>query len=137
MHPAHNSVEQLFREHHGRVLATLIHQLGDITLAEDALQEAFESALATWPVRGVPDSPIAWITATARRKAIDRLRRDVTLAGKQAALQALAQLGRPDPYGPPGEVAVSSVIPDERLRLIFTCCHPALALDARIALTLR
>jgi RNA polymerase sigma-70 factor, ECF subfamily len=128
------AAEQVFREHSGRVLATLILHVGDFTLAEDALQEAFESALATWPARGVPDNPVGWITTTARHKAIDRLRRESSLAGKQATLAALAELNRQEEEEG-GEV--SSTIPDDRLRLIFTCCHPALTLDARVALTLR
>ncbi|MGE3267482.1 MAG: RNA polymerase sigma factor, partial [Chloroflexota bacterium] len=136
MHDATLTAEQVFREHAGRVLATLIRYLGDFSLAEDALQEAFESALETWPTRGVPENAVGWITATARRKAIDRLRRDATLAHKQAELQALTDLERQLAEG--GEASeMSSTIPDDRLRLIFTCCHPALALEARVALTLR
>jgi RNA polymerase sigma-70 factor (ECF subfamily) len=121
----------LFRREQGRAIATLIRVVGDFDLAEDAVQEAFAQALVTWPKRGVPDNPGAWITTTARNRAIDRLRRDRTLREKTAtiaAVEALESLGGGD------EV---SAIPDDRLQLIFTCCHPALPLDARVALTLR
>jgi RNA polymerase sigma-70 factor (ECF subfamily) len=129
----------VFREQAGRVLATLIRQTGDFDLAEDALQEAFAMALATWPGRGVPDNPGAWITTAARNKAIDRLRRDANLANKQATLLALTELQQQsNEHGDDEEAqAVSSTIQDDRLRLIFTCCHPALTMEARVALTLR
>src|SRR5215212_3839207 len=90
------AAEQVFREQSGRVLATLIRQVGDFELAEDALQDAFAMALATWSARGVPDNPAAWITTAARNKAIDRLRREASLAGKQATLQALTELRQHD-----------------------------------------
>jgi RNA polymerase sigma-70 factor, ECF subfamily len=113
-------------------VATLIRVLGDFDLAEEAVQEAFVVALERWPRDGVPENPGAWITTTARNRAIDRLRRERTLERKREAiaqLQALEAL--PDsPMNP-------SAIPDDRLRLIFTCCHPALALEAQVALTLR
>ena len=115
------------------MLATLIRHVGDFQLAEDAVQDAFAAAVATWPRDGVPDSPRAWITVTARRKAIDRLRRERSTADRAARLAELARLDaqehRPE--------AVDSAVVDDRLRLIFTCCHPALALPARVALTLR
>ena len=125
-------VEQTFREESGRVLATLISTLHDFELAEDALQEALIAALERWRVAGVPRNPGAWITTTASRKAIDRLRRDSVLARKTAALQALVELDQND-----DEVAPVNSVPDERLKLIFTCCHPALAMEAQVALTLR
>ena len=106
--------------------------LGDFDLAEEAVQEAFAQALVTWPARGVPDNPGAWITTTARNRAIDRLRRERTLREKTEALSTLAAL---EELG--GTEDDVSGIPDDRLRLIFTCCHPALALEARVALTLR
>jgi RNA polymerase sigma-70 factor (ECF subfamily) len=113
-------------------VATLIRVLGDFDLAEEAVQEAFVVALERWPRDGIPENPGAWITTAARNRAIDRLRRERTLERKREAiaqLQALEAL--PDaPMNP-------SAIPDDRLRLIFTCCHPALALDAQMALTLR
>jgi RNA polymerase sigma-70 factor, ECF subfamily len=113
-------------------VATLIRVLGDFELAEDAVQEAFAQALATWPSRGVPDNPAAWITTTARNRAIDRIRRERTLREKTEqleTLEALRSLG--------GDEADMSGIADDRLRLVFTCCHPALALEARVALTLK
>ncbi|MGH2766209.1 MAG: sigma factor, partial [Actinomycetota bacterium] len=113
-------------------MATLIRVLGDFDLAEEAVQEAFVVALERWPADGIPDNPGAWITTTARNKAIDRLRRERRLSEKQedvARLAALEGLGE--------ETVSPSAIPDDRLRLIFTCCHPALAPDAQVALTLR
>ena len=107
--------------------------MGDFDLAEEAVQEAFIVALERWPRGGVPGNPGAWITSVARNKAIDRIRREQTLATKRAALEALESLGggaTDDEVGP-------DEFPDERLRLIFTCCHPALAPEARVALTLR
>jgi RNA polymerase sigma-70 factor (ECF subfamily) len=133
-------VERVFRAESGRILATLIGVIGDFSLAEDALQDALVDALRQWPRTGVPRQPAAWLTAIARRRAIDRLRRDATLLRKQETLQALARL---DARG--GEMVGSAAdealgeetIPDERLALLFTCCHPALPLEAQVALTLR
>lgn len=125
-------VEQTFRAEHGTVLGALVSHLGDLDLAEDALQDAMLTALESWARDGVPRNPAAWITTVARRKAIDRLRRDKTFEQKQVELQWLAELERPDAMDLDGQP-----IPDERLKLIFACCHPALALDARVALTLR
>ena len=141
---AHALVDRLFREESGRAVATLIRVLGDFDLAEEVVQEAFVSALETWPLRGVPRNPGAWITTTARNRAIDRLRRRRRLAEKTEALRReVAAAGRPSEredalaaiVADEGEDAMALV--DDRLRLIFTCCHPALALDARVALTLR
>jgi RNA polymerase sigma-70 factor, ECF subfamily len=125
-------VEQTFRQESGRVLATLISNLNDFDLAEEAMQEAFIAALEHWRTAGIPRNPGAWITTTASRKAIDRIRRDRTLARKTEALQVLAELEQQD-----HEVSPMTTFPDERLKLIFTCCHPALSMDARVALTLR
>ena len=130
MEEAHGAVERIFRQEYGRVLAGLIAQLRDFELAEDALQDAFLTALERWPADGPPRNPGAWMTTVARRKAIDRLRRENGLERRQEALQTLAELERG------GEVE-EEMIPDERLRLIFTCCHPALAPEAQVALTLR
>ena len=133
---AHQLVDRLFREEQGRAVATLIRVLGDFDLAEEAVQDAFIAAIETWPTRGVPDNPGAWITTTARNRAIDRLRRRSRLTEKIEALGREATesaLGAIDPE--PGEDAMH--ISDDRLRLIFTCCHPALAMDARVALPLR
>jgi RNA polymerase sigma-70 factor, ECF subfamily len=128
------AVERAFRAESGRVLATLIRHLGgDFELAEDALQDALAVALATWPRDGVPANPGAWMTVTARRKAIDRIRRERALADRLQALQILMDLER-QAEPEPGD---DSAVPDDRLRLIFTCCHPALAMEARVALTLR
>ena len=123
-------VDRLFRRESGRAVATLIRVLGDFDLAEEAVQEAFVVALERWPDLGVPRNPAAWILVTARNRAIDRLRRAKRLEEKRQLLLELAPLG-------PEEEADMSTIPDDRLRLIFTCCHPALAPEARVALTLR
>jgi RNA polymerase sigma-70 factor (ECF subfamily) len=137
----HAIVDRLFREEQGRAVATLIRVLGDFDLAEEAVQEAFITALETWPVRGVPDNPGAWITTTARNRAIDRLRRRRVLAEKAELLgrQALIEeeLAAIDPDAAIDGADAMNPIVDDRLRLIFTCCHPALAMDARVALTLR
>jgi RNA polymerase sigma-70 factor, ECF subfamily len=125
-------VEQVFRHESGRAVATLIRVLGDFDRAEEAVQDAFLLALQRWPSSGVPSNPGAWIVTAARNKAIDRLRRERRLAEKQAEL---AQLMTLDP-GEPGQQE-RSIIVDDRLRLIFTCCHPALSPEARVALTLR
>ena len=129
-------VERLFREESGRTVATLIRVFGDFDVAEEAVQEAFVVALERWPRDGVPTNPGAWITATARNRAIDRLRRAKVLATKTDELGRQAEIDaaiRPDERVEEDEVAIE----DDRLRLIFTCCHPALALDAQVALTLR
>ncbi|MDQ3127440.1 MAG: RNA polymerase sigma factor [Chloroflexota bacterium] len=134
-------VERLFRDEQGRAVATLIRVLGDFDLAEEAVQEAFITALETWPDRGVPDNPGAWLTTTARNRAIDRLRRRKVLAEKAELLgrQTLIEeeLAAIDPDAAIDGEGANGPIVDDRLRLIFTCCHPALAMDARVALTLR
>jgi RNA polymerase sigma-70 factor (ECF subfamily) len=134
-------VDRLFREESGRAVATLIRVLGDFDLAEEAVQEAFVAAIETWPTRGVPDNPGAWITTTARNRAIDRLRRRQRFAHKEEQLRrdaaVAAELAAIDPADSVESEARMSPIVDDRLRLIFTCCHPALAMDARVALTLR
>jgi RNA polymerase sigma-70 factor (ECF subfamily) len=124
-------VAEAFREEFGRAVSILIRALGDFDLAEDAVQEAFAVAAERWPRDGVPTSPGAWIVTTARNRAIDRLRRERTLETKRAELARLAELA------PDEEDDDVSTIPDERLALIFTCCHPALSVDAQVALTLR
>ncbi len=127
------AIERIFREESGRIVATLIRQCGDFSLAEDALQDALATALDRWPRDGAPDNPAAWITTAARRKLIDRVRRDLRLAEKHAliAQELAAQSQHPESE----EEDVSA--PDDRLRLIFTCCHPALDTPSQIALTLR
>jgi RNA polymerase sigma-70 factor (ECF subfamily) len=129
---ARAAVERLFREESGRAVATLIRVLGDFDLAEEAVQDAFARALEVWPAQGVPPNPGAWITTTARNRAIDRLRRRKRLVEKTELLRQ-ETAARAEPRE---EVTTTDGI-DDRLRLIFTCCHPALAPDARIALTLR
>ncbi|MCY1143393.1 RNA polymerase sigma factor [Actinoplanes sp. Pm04-4] len=124
---AGGAVEAVFREEHGRLLATLVRGFGDLDLAEEATSAALEAALVHWPVQGVPARPGAWLLATARRKAVDRLRRDQTYAAKLALMQVDTVTEMPE--GPE--------FPDDRLQLFFTCAHPALPEDARGALTLR
>jgi RNA polymerase sigma-70 factor, ECF subfamily len=128
------AIERAYREEWTALLATLAGQLGgDVGLAEEAVADAFAAAVAEWPTRGVPSRPGAWLTTVARRRAIDRLRREAT---RSAALDRLETLvrdhGTTDPEPPD-----RSGVDDDRLRLLFTCCHPALALEARVALTLR
>jgi RNA polymerase sigma-70 factor (ECF subfamily) len=129
--PVPGTLDRIFREEQGRIIASLIRALGDFDLAEDAMQEAFAAALARWPVDGIPRNPAAWITTTARRKVIDRLRRRRVGALKHARYEAerVAAEERLDRMNPTEH--------DERLRLIFTCCHPALNHQAQVALTLR
>jgi RNA polymerase sigma-70 factor, ECF subfamily len=122
------TLEQVFRDEWGRVLANLIGFLGDFELAEEAAQEAFAIAAERWPREGTPDNPRSWLITTARNRAIDRIRRERTLAEKTRLLDV--------PEAVEDEMD-ETTIPDERLELIFTCCHPALALDAQVALTLR
>jgi RNA polymerase sigma-70 factor, ECF subfamily len=126
------AVEAAFRRERAAVLATLIRQLGDFQLAEDAVQEAFAAAIVAWERDGVPTSAGAWITVTARRRAIDRLRRDRTLGDRIERLKVLAER-----EAAAAEEPAPSAVDDDQLRLIFTCCHPALAMQARVALTLR
>ncbi len=120
------AVERVFREESGRILATLIRVLGEFDLAQEAMQEAFAVALQRWPVDGVPDNPGAWITTAARRKAVDQLRRRRT-RNEVRGLEEIAVI----------EERLETSVEDDRLRLIFTCCHPALNPDAQVALTLR
>jgi RNA polymerase sigma-70 factor, ECF subfamily len=131
--PSGEAVDRLFRHESGRAIASLIRVLGDFDLAEDAVQEAFVVAMQVWPERGIPDNPGAWITTTARNKAIDRLRRERRGAEKRQELETL----EPPAPSEDDEPEEAPVIADDRLRLIFTCCHPALAPEARVALTLR
>jgi RNA polymerase sigma-70 factor (ECF subfamily) len=123
------SVERAFREEWSRAVAILTRALGDLELAEDAVQDAFAMALERWPRAGEPRNPGAWIVTTARNRAIDRLRRDRVFLRKVELLARLEEL--------PTEEDDVSAIPDERLALVFTCCHPALAAESRVALTLR
>src|SRR6202521_130382 len=126
------AVEEVYRADWGRIVATLIRLLGDFDLAEEYAQEAFAAALDQWPKSGIPESPRAWIIQTARHKAIDRLRRRTLFAEK-----IQPQLARDYTGYTPAKEYETSQIQDERLRLIFTCCHPALAPETQVALTLR
>lgn len=128
MSQARSAVEQIYREEHGRVVASLARRFGDLDIAEDAAGEALLVALERWPTDGVPPNPGAWLTTTAARRAIDRIRRE---SHRDAKHQAALMLHDDTPHEPTG------VVDDDRLRLIFTCCHPALAPEARVALTLR
>jgi RNA polymerase sigma-70 factor (ECF subfamily) len=121
-------ISGIVRAEHGRVVATLIRRLGDIDLAEDAVADALVTALERWPVDGIPPNPGAWLTTTAGNKAIDRIRREAKRDAKYAEAAMIEDDTPPEPTGP---------VEDDRLRLIFTCCHPALALENRVALTLR
>jgi RNA polymerase sigma-70 factor (ECF subfamily) len=133
--PVSAAVARAFREERAIVLATLIRQAGDFQLAEDAVQDAFEAAVKAWRRDGVPASPGAWITTAARRRAIDRLRRDRSVADRAERVAELTRLDA-QPEEEPSMEDESSIV-DDRLRLIFTCCHPALEMPARVALTLR
>ncbi|MFI2031491.1 RNA polymerase sigma factor [Streptomyces buecherae] len=130
--PARASVEAVFREERGRLLASLVRRFGDLDLAEEVTSEAVEAALLHWPTTGVPARPGAWLLTTARRKAVDRLRRDQAYAARLALLHLEAE--RADP-APPADA--DGELPDERLQMFFTCTHPALAAEDRVAITLR
>jgi RNA polymerase sigma-70 factor (ECF subfamily) len=132
--PVSAAVARAFREERAIVLATLIRQVGDFQLAEDAVQDAFEAAVTVWRRDGIPANPGAWITTAARRRAIDRLRRNQSVVDRA---ERVAELMRLDTQHEEPAIDDESAIVDDRLRLIFTCCHPALELPARVALTLR
>jgi RNA polymerase sigma-70 factor (ECF subfamily) len=123
-----DAIELAYRESSGRAVATLIRLFGDIDIAEEAVQEAFAVATARWPTRGVPPNPGGWIVTTARNKALDRLRRESSRYGRETQAALLHYDAEPTEVGP---------VQDDQLRLIFTCCHPALAAEAQLALTLR
>ncbi|WP_338892948.1 RNA polymerase sigma factor [Rhodococcus sovatensis] len=127
------SLESVFREEHGRLLATLVRRYGDLDLAEEVTSEALEAALQHWPIDGVPIKPGAWLLTTARRRAVDRLRRDQSYAARLAILHV--EQDRAAPVSAADEP--SEDFPDERLQLFFTCAHPALQADDRLAITLR
>jgi RNA polymerase sigma-70 factor (ECF subfamily) len=130
MDQANDAVEQAYRSEWSRIVATLIRILGDFDLAEEATQEAFVKAVASWPASGIPAKPGAWLMTAARNAAVDRLRREKTIEERRRALGRITELEAM-------LVDEPSSIPDDRLRLVFTCCHPALSTDARVALTLR
>ncbi len=126
--PAAHEIERVFREEYGRAVAVLVRSFGDIDVAEEAVQDAFTVASARWPADGLPPSPAGWIITTARNRAIDRLRREASREDRHAHAALLHAQHEPIEEGP---------VRDDRLRLIFTCCHPALAMPAQVALTLR
>src|SRR5262245_28606146 len=121
-------IERVFRNESGRAVASLVRFFGDIDTAEEAVQDAFVVALQRWPETGLPPSPAGWIITTARNRGLDRVRRESTRDDRQQRAMQLQVHDEPDPVGP---------VADDQLRLIFTCCHPALAPNARVALTLR
>jgi RNA polymerase sigma-70 factor (ECF subfamily) len=127
------TVEEVHREHYGRILATVIRLVGDFDRSEEAVQEAFAAAVASWPAQGVPQNPVAWLVSAARFKAIDQIRREARRAAHRDELERHLRSRAEE------ETAVSEETPldEDRLRLIFTCCHPALAPEAQVALTLR
>jgi len=125
-----SEIERVFREHYGRAVSVLVRACGDIDTAEEAVQDAFVAAVERWPSAGVPPNPAAWIITTARNRAIDRFRRESTREDRHAEAMRLHDASDP-------ETEEESVVRDDQLRLIFTCCHPALATSVQVALTLR
>src|SRR5215471_11703043 len=126
------TIEQIYREESGRILATLIRLLGDFDLAEEAVQEAFAAALVRWPQEGMPTNPRPWLVSAGRNKAVDLLRRKARFESKQEELARWTALAKQVE-----ETPEDTMLADDRLRLIFTCCHPALAREAQVPLTLR
>jgi len=131
------AVERVFKQERGRILATLIRILGDIDLGEEALAAALEAALVQWPHEGTPANPRAWLIRAARNKAVDRVRRRALFEEKRAELEAETAREREGAAAVDPEDDDEVSVPDDQLRLIFTCCHPALAVEAQVALTLR
>ncbi|MGI9659224.1 MAG: RNA polymerase sigma factor [Gaiellaceae bacterium] len=137
MSEPHAAIDEIFREENGRVIAALARRVRDLDIAEEAVQDAYLEALRTWPSKGTPQNPAAWITTVAQRRAIDRIRRDTTYASRletMAAEETVSPSAEPYPDSPTGD---DESVPDERLELIFACCHPALGTEAQVALTLR
>jgi RNA polymerase sigma-70 factor (ECF subfamily) len=128
-----SDITTVYRENYGRILASLIRGLGSFELAEDSLQDAFAAAVESWPRDGVPNNPTGWIASTARHKAIDRMRRQSWFSERRDEIQRLIE----SEMSADSESSEANAVPDERLRLIFTCCHPALNREAQIALSLR
>lgn len=133
-------IEQVYRDESARILATLIRLLGDFDLAEEVTQEAFAVAVEQWPRQGVPEKPRAWLVSTARNKAVDLIRRRMRFEKKQEELQRFSRVPEQRALVPASDGAGESenaMLSDDRLRLIFTCCHPALRTESQVALTLR
>jgi RNA polymerase sigma-70 factor (ECF subfamily) len=130
-----SDIERVFREEYGRAVAVLVGVFGDIDLAEEAVQDAFTVAIQRWPESGLPPSPAGWIITTARHRAIDRVRREASRPDRHA--EAVRLQSRDTASAEEQLMADGDTVRDDRLRLIFTCCHPALAMNARVALTLR
>jgi RNA polymerase sigma-70 factor, ECF subfamily len=128
-------IERVFRQEYGRAVAVLVRLLGNIDAAEEAVQDAFAAAVERWPASGVPPSPAGWIITTARNRAIDRFRREATRDGRHAEAMRMHSSGLVMPVDPDAADTVAGA--DDQLRLIFTCCHPSLAVEAQVALTLR
>jgi RNA polymerase sigma-70 factor, ECF subfamily len=135
--PARSGIERIFREEYGRAVAILVRAFGDIDLAEEVVQDAFATAVRRWPSEGMPPSPAGWIITTARNRAVDRLRREAARSGKHAEAVRLHAAGQNTGFAEPSSNTEEGAVPDDRLRLIFTCCHPALNRGAQVALTLR
>jgi RNA polymerase sigma-70 factor (ECF subfamily) len=131
------SIERIYRDESGRILATLIRLVGDFDLAEEVMHDAFAAAIEQWPGHGVPQNPRAWLVSTARHKAIDRLRRDARFREKREEVARWSALRENESGGYEDTSESDATVADDRLRLIFTCCHPALSLESQVALTLR
>jgi RNA polymerase sigma-70 factor (ECF subfamily) len=134
---AQAEIEHVFREHHGRAVAVLVRRFRDIDVAEEAVQDAFATALQRWPGEGVPPSPAGWIITTARNRVLDRLRREAQRGDRQAQAHLLHEQAQADAADPAGADEGDNPVSDDRLRLIFTCCHPSLSPASQVALTLR
>jgi RNA polymerase sigma-70 factor, ECF subfamily len=137
VNPLHGAIERVFHDEHGRVLAGLIGAFGDFDVAEDALQDACVLALKQWLASGIPANPAAWLTAVAKRRAVDRHRRDRNFTRRQEAIHTEMGYGESTTPEAEAEQVLENTIPDERLKLMFTCCHPALAIEAQVALMIR
>jgi RNA polymerase sigma-70 factor (ECF subfamily) len=134
-----SEIERVFSEEYGRAVAVLVRVFGDIDVAEEAVQDAFTAAVGRWPSTGLPPSPVGWIITTARNRAIDRLRREASREDRHAQAALLHARADGSSSGDPAQASTAeeSTVRDDRLRLIFTCCHPTLGAGVRVALTLR
>ena len=137
MKEAHAAINEIFKEENGRVIAALARRYRDLDVAEEAVQDAYLEALRTWPNKGTPQNPAAWITTVAQRRAIDRIRRDTTYATRLEVRASEETVSHDAQSGVGHRNDDDGSLPDERLELIFACCHPALSTEAQVALTLR